>query len=500
MTVIHRNLPRLLALYNTDITHPLCGCGDRRFWAWKLIDFPNGTYQGAAFGLSKLLVSDLLPATLDKASLQLRIEQMIEVIPKLTDAHGAVGEALPNEGSFCVTGLVLADCLGAIETLGERLSEERHNTLMNALSPLANFLMRQDETHGIISNHLATCALAMVRWSEATQSKSALDRARMWIDRIKVHSSKEGWMKEYSGADPGYQSWCTSSLAQIAQITDELDIQSLLDISFEFMEVFALPDGSFSNGCGSRLTRFFMPGGAELQKEHSKAAMRLCKFARQHIGENTFVGLDAIDEPNLIPFFNDLVIAAVNAEKIGKVDSPDLENRYFNEASLSRITSEDKIMIINTKRGGWFCTIFSNGTNEVSLEPAAVGSKGQVLRPVRGTFHSQSSTVMIIEAELEPVERMLPSPFKFIVLRILSLTFFRSTFLGNWVKRLMAKLLMSEGKTVKGRVRRTIDLQSGTSSDVILDGDAVLIENPRSFSPLHMASQGYWQVSDDTKT
>ena len=41
-------LPRVLSLFDNDITSKSFGIGDRKFWAWAIIDFPNGTFQGAA--------------------------------------------------------------------------------------------------------------------------------------------------------------------------------------------------------------------------------------------------------------------------------------------------------------------------------------------------------------------------------------------------------------------------------------------------------------------
>lgn len=498
LPIIHRNLPRLLALYNSDTTHPLCGCGDRRYWAWKLIDFPNGTFQGASFGLAKLLAAGMLPKGIDEEATRQRIEAMISVVPALVDAQGALGEALPNEGSFCVTGLVLGDCLGAISTLEGRLSNARRQELMHGLEPLASFLKRQDETHGIISNHLASTALAMVRWAKMTGDQEALPRAKLWIDRIRDHANAEGWMLEYGGADPGYQSWCSSALAQIAEAAPEIEVDDLLDNSFRFLEAFAMPDGSFANGCGSRMTRFLMSGGAELRAKKSEAAARLACFSRRHAGANHHVSLDSIDEPNIVPFFNDMVLAAVNAQNLHDDDLPPAETRNFPDAGLYVHRSEASTVTVNVKRGGWMTVTPDAGMTQVRPEPTAQTPDGVVLRPVRGAITKQTDDVMVIEADLEQVERMLPTPLKFIVLRLLSLTAFRSARLGNQVKRMLAKLLLSEKGKSSGRIERTIALAAGTVTDKIISGDARIIGAPRGFSPMHMASQGYWQVSDDT--
>jgi hypothetical protein len=502
LPVLHRNLPRLLSLYSSDITHPLCGCGDRRYWSWKLIDFPNGTFQGAAFGLSKLLMAGLLPKDMDNDAIQLRIEKMISVVPMLVDRHGALSEAIPNESSFCVTGLVLSDCLGAIHSLDNLLNSKRRQEFFEYLEPLAKFLMLHDETHGIISNHLATNALAMTRWGKVTGDPDALHRAEVWLDRIRNHTNKEGWIFEYSGADPGYQSWCTSSLAQISEIAPEFELQDLLDKSFSFLEAFALPDGSFANGCGSRMTRFLMSGGAELQARKSEPAARLASFARIHIRSRKFVSLDSVDEPNLIPFFNDVALAAVNVQENTNIDLPKSKTRNFPDAGLYLHRNKDYISTINVKRGGWFSLTKNSSDSSTVINPGPVAKtdNGKVLRAVRGKLISYSRDKMIIKSDLEIIERMLPSPIKFIILRVLSLTIFRSVRLGNSIKKLLAKLLILENGKNYGSVERTIIFSTGVATDKILSGDVKLITNTDGFSPSHMASQAYWQVSDDTSS
>lgn len=498
LPAIHRALPRLLALYNADHTHPLLGCGDRRYWAWKLIDFPNGTFQGAASGLARLVAHDLLPQGMDADAITARVDAMIVVIPHLTDRNGALAEALPNEASFCVTGLVLGDCLDALNVLGERIAPGRRGELLDALAPLAAFLHLQDEHHGMISNHLASSALGMVRWANATGETRALDRAGLWLDRIRARASNEGWMVEYDGADPGYQSWCTSALVGIAAETDAFDLSDLIGRSFGFLNQFAFPDGSFANGCGARMTRFLFAGGAEAwARQHSDAA-RLARFARLHAETLAHVGLDCVDEPNLAPFFNDRVLAATAFAPLPDGPLAGSEDAGFAQAGLLIRTGQAGTATVNVHRGGWVAFSRSDGLVALHCDPAAQATDGQVLRPVTGRIVTETADLITIEADLEPVQRMLPTPFKFVVLRVLSLTVFRWLALGNWVKRTLARVLMQETGKVVGQVRRQIDLDAGTVTDEITAGTAQLIEDTRQFSPKHMASQGYWQTRDDS--
>ena len=63
-----------------------------------------------------------------------------------------------------MTGLVLGDVAGALAMLQNEISCKQNSKWREVCADLADFLMKQDEYHGIISNHLATSALGTVRW------------------------------------------------------------------------------------------------------------------------------------------------------------------------------------------------------------------------------------------------------------------------------------------------------------------------------------------------
>ena len=68
-TKILSMLPGLLANFDADVTSPTFGQGDRFRWAWKLIDFGNGSFQGAVNGLARLVMHDQLPEYLNQESM-----------------------------------------------------------------------------------------------------------------------------------------------------------------------------------------------------------------------------------------------------------------------------------------------------------------------------------------------------------------------------------------------------------------------------------------------
>src|SRR5690606_11062920 len=117
---------------------------------------------------------------------------------------GSFEEALPYEQSYCVTALAVYDNLCATMRLGTQRFD------VKSLERAIGFLVRRDETHGFISNHLATAVAALRRWDKLTGDAAARAKAGRLLDRILSNQSPEGWFVEYGGADPGYQTLCMS--------------------------------------------------------------------------------------------------------------------------------------------------------------------------------------------------------------------------------------------------------------------------------------------------
>ncbi len=121
-----------------------------------------------------------------------------------------------------------------------------------------------DETHAFISNHLATGAAALDRWSVLTNCEASRRASTSLIDRILSRQHSEGWYVEYQGFDAGYQSLATYYLADIATRSRVPGLGESLERSVEFVSHCVHPDGSFGGYYGSRNTRFYVPGGFHL--------------------------------------------------------------------------------------------------------------------------------------------------------------------------------------------------------------------------------------------
>ena len=507
---INRVLPRLLALYDRDPLSSTLGCGDRYYWAWKLIDFNNATFQGAAHGLARLLHSNLLNQEFDGTRIQKRILQMALSVKNLCDANGSVCEAFPHESSFCVTALVAYDLLSAAELLHNIMEQHELDSIINAVHPLIKFILKADEYHGIISNHLATAVVALYKFHALTGEKTC-ERGKYFLDKILANQSDEGWYREYDGADPGYQSLCTYYLADLHRLRPDLNLLESLTRSVRFLSHFAHPDGSFGGIYGSRNTRFYYPAGMELLRHEIDEAACLADFMRDSISHQTTVTLETMDEPNLIPMFNAYCIAAAlyKTDHFSNLTLPChreiLGLVHFSKAGIIIHGDAINYTIISTHKGG-VCYSFPKNTNGIAKIDTGVAYKNTKGYFYSNQLHQSNNKVILnqetieITSQLFQVNQPLPTPVKFVILRLLALTLMRNQMVLSAVKKMLVWLLINRKKNSKITHTRRIHLGKQIAIDDVTHNPPakwVKLSTDMPFAVIHMASQGYWQKQDD---
>lgn len=513
LTAVKAALPRVLGLFDADRTSDSHGIGDRRFWAWGLIDFGNGTFQGAAHGLARLWVSGLWPYDTPRERFIGRIDALFDGARRLSRRDGSLEEAFPREGSYCVTALVAYDLLCAIDLLRETASAETRQRWRSTVQPMIGYLIVADESHAFISNHLATAAAALARWHALVGDPVAEARARQLLDRILKHQSSEGWYEEYGGADPGYQSLATCYLADLHQLRPQWSLADSLVRSIDFLCHFVHPDGSFGGLYGSRCTRLYYPAGIEALALTSASAAALASAMARSVADSRVVGLDAIDEPNLIPMFNAYCwAAALRAARPRAIEDPaeaapalrrQLLRRHFPEAGLWIDAGPQHYTVVSTRKGGVVAHFVDDRLERCDA--------GVVVRDRRGRLGSTQSmnpanacrldgNTLVIEADACHMPRRLPTPLQFAVLRLACESVLRVPRWREAVKRLLVRWLISGRRAWPVRNVRRIRLGQALelSDDTQLaDGYSLLVE-PGPFVAIHMASQGYWQRQDET--
>ncbi len=511
---IYNSLPRLLALFDNDENSLTYGLADRYFWAWKLIDFGNGTFQGAANGLARLLKESLLPEPIARRSVLKRIDSIFSGTDFLRRRNGSMEEAWPFESSYCVTALVAYDLLTAVELLGEEIDALVKKRYLAVISPMIHFLEKGEETHAFISNHLATACAALFKWTLITSEESK--KANKILSSIIRNQSIEGWFLEYEGADLGYQTLCMHYLADVHRMRPDLNLTHSLAKSIEFLAHFAFPDGSFGGNFGSRNTRFYYPSGIEYLKKEIPAASALARFMSKSIGRNNTVTLAAMDEPNLIPMFNSYCWAAsIAAKENGSLESdeqiPQINHqktyRYtFKEAGLVVDKAVNRYTVISWNKGG---VIYNYDFEKKAMEIDC----GLILKSKSGKlFSTQAYNIknkfeiteneMVVQAIFNEMHKQLPTPLQFIVLRLMALTIMKNARLGNFIKNILVRILITNKKSCKVSNTRRIEMGSKLAIVDSQKGEVnkfSLIKPESPFSAIHMASQGYWQIQDDKK-
>lgn len=507
---IRHTLPRLLALMDGDHTSVTYGMADRYRWAWGLIDFGNGTFQGAAHGLARLWQAGLWPYKTGRDQFLRRIDALFLGTARLARADGSLEEAFPNEGSFCVTALVAFDLLCAIELLRDDAPEEMRQRWQTIVRPLIGYLYTADETHALISNHLATAVAALARWNMLTGEAASEARARELLMRILRHQSGEGWFREYEGADPGYQSLCTYYLADVHRLRPDWGLAEPLERSLRFLCYFAHPDGSFGGLYGSRCTRFYYPAGAEALASEVPEAAALARYMSESIAWGRVVTLAAMDEPNLVPMFNAYCWAAVlwNEMDVARAlpalpaQSGEVFRRSFPEAGLWIDAGPGHYTIVNTHKGGVVAHFLPGKVAFIDAGVVVRSATGRLGSSQAFSEHNQvalDGDLLSVEATISPMPKQLPTPLQFLVLRLLCLTIFRLRPLREWVKRLLVHMLITRRQRWPvGNVRQIFLGPELTVSDQLIAAAGYrVVPDPGPFVAIHMASQGYWQQQDE---
>lgn len=505
---IHAVLPRVLALFDDNPISNTRGTADRLYWSWKLIDYPNATPQGLVHGLALLIAKEKLPWDINPSTVLERIDAAIDAAAGQCSANGSLVEAFPREGSFCVTALIAYDILCCIDILEPHIEPSRSIKWRNCVAPMIAFLMEADETHAIISNHIATAAAALFRWSEGGDAR-AEQRAKDLLGVILKNQSSEGWFLEYDGADPGYETLGLGYLADIYGRHPSRELETALERSLQFICYAAHPDGSFGGSYGSRNTRFIYPAGFEILASSLPAAAGLAAFARNSIASRGVPVLSSMDDTNLAPMFN-AYCRALCAPTSADTEQPllphqtaDTWRKSMPKSGLIIDNGPDHYTIVSSFKGGIVYHFRKDGRTKPLLDPGVAVIASDKTYTTQAFDRNNTITIrddqIVIEAQFAAVISEQQTPLKMIVLRALSLTVFRIRPLLELFKRMLVRRLITGKKSIDLKNRRIVTWGADPTihDELIGPVNAKRIPLTKPFRAIHMASSGYWQIGDD---
>lgn len=495
---------RLLSHVDLDPYSPTRGCFDRRFWAWKLVDFPEATYQRAVKPLA-MLYSTRGSGLYQDERVRDAVVEGIGFAARIQHSNGSFDQAFPFEQSFGATAFLLHSIGGAVEILRAAGELEPPDETMAAqcLRKAAGFLQHAGERHGRITNHLAGAVAGLLQ-SELLLNEPAFGgTGRALLSEILDSQSEEGWFPEYEGPDPGYQTLSVHYLSDTLRMNPDSRLEKALDRAVDFLADFVHPDGSFGGEYGSRRTALFHPGGvARLSNRNPLAGAVLAAFNRG-LAEGRTPGPADVDFGNLAPTLENHILA----EEVGRPAATAQElpcrtagyRRDHVQAGLFVRGTDRYFAVLGALTGGVLKVFHRDG--ELLFDDggymARIGNRDYSTQST-GTARvlRNNATQIVLEAPFHRVPRALPSPGRFLLLRLLNLTVMRSIGLGNLIKKLLVRLLITGKQRAPLVLERTIHFgEAGVRIEDRIHGrPGMRIESLQVGAPfrgVHMASAGY---------
>ena len=502
-------MPRVLSRMDRERYSPTSGCCDRTFWAWKFTDFPGARFQEAVCVLSFVYTTEFAGNSYHRnRNLLDWIHMALQYWTSLQHADGSFDEAYPNERSLAATAFTAFYVGEALHFLGEDLASETRNAVHETLRRAGGWLVKNDETHGFLSNHLAAASAALQHIFVLTGDGRCRQRSVYFLNRVLEHQSAEGWYEEYGGADFGYQTHGTFYLARLLELDPQPRLAESLARALHFQGLFIHPDRSLGGEYGSRNTQTYYPAAFEMLAASDKAAAWIAQTMRPAVGGGLAAGVFAVDAYNLFPMLNNLVFAlracrgpghaAAVPEEPGKEDS----FLWFASAGIARFRRNEYVAYVGASKGG-VVKLFDRRTGRLVYNDC--GYIGQQrngtcvtsqhfdpARPVESEPHE-----LTLASSFVRVSRPVMRPWLFLGFRVFSLTLGRSAALARWLKQRLVDVLIYRKKPVGIELRRTIEFHDRhvTVRDHLGGAGLANLEEIRwvpSFTTMHMGSSRYF--------
>jgi len=477
------------------------GCFDRRYWAWKLVDFPEATFQRLVLPLAQLY-RDPQSRFHGQPEVLAAVRSGLACAARLQHANGSFDQAFPFEQSYGATAFLVYPLIEAARLVEEHLGAEDRATADRMNRRGADFLCAHEETHGEISNHLAGAALSLIAAADRFGDARYEAAAGRIIAGLIARQSPEGWFPEYGGADPGYQTLCLDYLAAVAERRPSDRVSTALDRSIEFLKWFVHPDGSVGGIYGSRRTSLVYLGGLARLAPGNRVAAGILDAAAGAIGRGDLAGPATMDAGNLAPMLTSTLAALIASAAQPGAPLPCVipgASVDFPLAGLYVRSGAGFYAVCGAANGGTL-TVFSRITKRLMLDDGgyvAETSDGQRLTTQTKGVARVTGDAIEIAVPFVRMPAAVPTPGRFVMLRLLNLTVMRSIAVGNWVKARLVAMLMQGGAASSLRLTRRVtcdDTGVHIHDRIENPGGEVLVAmtGGRPFSSIHMASAGYF--------
>lgn len=506
--LILEQAPRVLSLMDREALSPSAGCCDRTYWAWKFVDYPGSRFQEALCVLSFLYATPLAGSPYHRNARLLEwIELGLGFWSSIQYGDGSFDEAYPYERSLAATAFTCFYAGEAMRFLGDACPAATRERVRRTMERAGDWLIRNDETHGFLSNHLAAAAAALLHIHLITGEERFHKRSRYFIAKILARQSGEGWYDEYGGADPGYQTHGSFYLARCCQLSPDEGLAESLGRSMRFLAIFVHPDGSIGGEYASRNTQTYYPAAFEMFAGRDETAAWIAEAMRCSVRTASAAGLRSVDAYNYFPFLNNLVFAYLACAKPGRTMEPrepeaEAELVWFPQAGMARIRKPAYDAYIGTAKGGVVKVFDRARRRRVYSDCGYIGRlkngrcfSSQSFEP--GRKAAVSAEEIALGGSFYVIARPTMKPMRFVAFRLFTLTANRLPPLARWLKAVLVKALIYNRKRLDIGFRRTLRFSDRGVEvrDEISGSGGQQVETLRRgavFTTIHMGSSQYF--------
>lgn len=495
-------MPRLLSRMDREACSKTYGGFDRTFWGWKFTDFAGSRFQESLYAMTWFYTTP--------KNIYYQNDRILEWIKAgfqywqtLQHNDGSFDEAYPFERSLAATSFTSF-------YLGEAFLrlKEKPAALIETFRKAGDWLCKNDEHHGVLSNHLAVAAAALEIISRITGESKYAERGRYFIDRILSRQSNEGWYEEYGGADFGYQTHGTFYLARYWELTRDENLLESLKRSAKFIAYFIHPNGTLGGEYGSRNTSFYFPAGFEILAGVCETSAAIAKFMRASVTAQAAAGLSMMDAYNFCPLLNNYLFAQDAAKDLADAPLPFMGtfHREFPEAGLLVHTTEKYQAVFAPSKGG-VLKIYDKAAAKLAFSDCGYWARltkgGSISSQSFSTANNAryANTSAAVTTSFAKINQRVMNPILFIGFRGFMITIGRQKQLALLIKNILVKALVSRRKTINAILERgvTFDEDTVTIEDRLSIGPDVGIgplHLDAKFSTIHMGSARYYQSEE----
>lgn len=507
LKILEKEIVRVLSLMDRESFSPTFGCMDRTYWAWKFTDFPGARFQEGLFFLS--FVYENFRGEYNKHPKLLEwIEGGFNFWSKIQYRRGDFDEAYPFEHSLAATAFTSFYLSEAWSIVKENLSTDTANQFKSAILKAGNWLIKNDEKHGFLSNHLAAAAAALYHIFLVTGQEKFENRSKYFIDKILNHQSAEGWFEEYGGADPGYQTHGCFYLTRYYELNPSEELSNALMKSLEFLAYFVHPDGSIGGEYASRNTQTYYPAAFEMMSQWNGRAKWIADQMFESVESLAAAGLGTVDIYNYFPLLNNYVFA-YNAcsnqtrdeiKPIAPVYTEEIMN--FPQAGIIKVRKKRFELYIASKKGGVIKAF------DIEKKYLILNNSGYIGKFSDGSLFSNQSIDESAEINIEKnrisikghfykIKKPVLNPVSFLGFRFFNLTFGRFQIISYWLKSLLVKVLIYKKTPLPINFERfiIINKEQIRVKDRLFGSPPkpiIKLSNPPVFTTIHMGSSRYF--------